>query len=119
MLAHGNLADYPLFLVRLLLSKNGYSDPYIKLAVGGHKFATQVIRKCLDPVWDAAFDFVIEAQSLPDHITLMFWDKDRWGRDDFLGTVNIPFEAASIWADGKPKHFNDAENEVCLDSIVY
>ncbi|KAF9309743.1 hypothetical protein BG003_009387 [Podila horticola] len=93
------------------MAKNGYSNPYIKLAVGGHKFATQVIRKNLDPVWDAAFDFEIEAQSLPDQITLMFWDKDRWGRDDFLGRVNIPFEAASIWADGKPKHFNDAENE--------
>lgn len=115
MLAHGRVADYLFsfisrsFSLSVSLPKNGYSDPYIKLAVGGHKFTTQVIHKTLNPVWDAAFDFEIEAQSLPDQITLMFWDKDRWGRDDFLGTVNIPFEAASIWADGKPKHFNDAE----------
>ncbi|KAG0343842.1 hypothetical protein BG004_004962 [Podila humilis] len=91
--------------------RNGYSDPYVKLAVGGHKFTTQVIHKSLNPVWDAAFDFEIEAQSLPDQIVLMFWDKDRWGRDDFLGTVHVPFEADSIWADGKPKHYDDKDNE--------
>ncbi|KAF9129413.1 hypothetical protein BGW39_004180 [Mortierella sp. 14UC] len=79
--------------------RNGYSDPYVKLTIGGHKFTTNVVRKSLNPVWDAAFDFELDAQSMPDQITLMFWDKDRWGRDDYLGTVYIPLQPSSLWAD--------------------
>ncbi|KAG0315592.1 hypothetical protein BGZ97_008062 [Linnemannia gamsii] len=79
--------------------RNGYSDPYVKLTIGGHKFTTSVVRKSLNPVWDAAFDFELDAQSMPDQVSLMFWDKDRWGRDDYLGTVYIPLQPASLWAD--------------------
>ncbi|KAG0259925.1 hypothetical protein BGZ95_004547, partial [Linnemannia exigua] len=34
---------------------NGYSDPYVKLTIGGHKFTTNVVRKSLNPVWDACW----------------------------------------------------------------
>ncbi|KAI8598440.1 C2 domain-containing protein [Dissophora ornata] len=91
--------------------RNGFSDPYVKLTIGGHKFTTDVIHKSLNPVWDAAFDFDLEAQSLPDQASLMFWDKDRWGRDDYLGTVYIPFDPASLWSDSMPRHFDDPKNE--------
>ncbi|KAF9349970.1 hypothetical protein BGX26_011824 [Mortierella sp. AD094] len=91
--------------------RNGFSDPYVKLSIGGHKFTTNVVRKSLNPVWDAPFDIELEAQSLPDQITLMFWDKDRWGRDDYLGTVYIPFDTPSLWSDAAPKHFDDPQNE--------
>lgn len=48
---------------------------------------------------------------MPDQACLMFWDKDRWGRDDYLGTVYIPFDPASLWSDAKPRHFDDPRNE--------
>ncbi|KAG0319950.1 hypothetical protein BGZ99_004832 [Dissophora globulifera] len=67
--------------------RNGFSDPYVKVSIGGHKFVTNVVQKSLNPVWNASFDFDVEAQSLPDQASLMFWDKDRWGRDDYLGTA--------------------------------
>ncbi|KAG0019494.1 hypothetical protein BGZ80_005735 [Entomortierella chlamydospora] len=91
--------------------RNGFSDPYVKLSIGGHKFTTNVVRKSLNPIWDAPFDIELDAQSLPDQVTLMFWDKDRWGRDDYLGTVYIPFNAPSLWSDATPKHFDDPQNE--------
>ncbi|KAI7818148.1 hypothetical protein BC939DRAFT_401823, partial [Gamsiella multidivaricata] len=78
------------------------------------KFTTDVINKSLNPVWDASFDFDLEAQSLPDQASLMFWDKDRWGRDDYLGTVYIPFDRASLWLDSTPRHFDDPQNEASI-----
>ncbi|KAG0050923.1 hypothetical protein BGZ83_004287 [Gryganskiella cystojenkinii] len=98
--------------------RNGFSDPYVKLSVGGHKFTTDVIHKSLNPVWDAAFDFDLESQSFPDQINLMFWDKDRWGRDDYLGTVYIPFDSPSLWTDGEPQHFDDPANEASYCHII-
>ncbi|KAK3843116.1 MAG: C2 domain-containing protein [Linnemannia gamsii] len=98
--------------------RNGYSDPYVKLTIGGHKFTTNVVRKSLNPVWDAAFDFELDAQSMPDQITLMFWDKDRWGRDDYLGTVYIPLQPSSLWADSVPKHFDDPDNQASLSIFL-
>jgi hypothetical protein len=78
-----------------------------------------VVRKSLNPVWDAAFDFELDAQSMPDQVSLMFWDKDRWGRDDYLGTVYIPLQPASLWADSVPKHFDDQDNQASLSLYNY
>ena len=36
---------------------NGFSDPYVKLALGGTRHKSRVVKKCLSPVWDEAFDF--------------------------------------------------------------
>ncbi|KAF8944289.1 hypothetical protein BGZ47_004430 [Haplosporangium gracile] len=90
---------------------NGFSDPYVKVSIGGHKFTTKVIPKSLNPVWDASFDFDLEAQSAPNQVNLVFWDKDIIGKDDFMGAVNIPFDESSLWADATPKHFDDPSNQ--------
>ncbi|KAG0302994.1 hypothetical protein BGZ97_002085, partial [Linnemannia gamsii] len=91
---------------------NGFSDPYVKVSIGGHKFTTKVVPKSLNPVWNASFDFDLEAQSVPDQVNLVFWDKDFIGKDDFMGAVDIPFDESSIWAgDGMPKHFDDPSNQ--------
>lgn len=92
--------------------KNGLSDPYVKIKIGGHRFTTQVVYKTLDPVWDASFEFNIEPQSLPEKVELMFWDKDRFTKDDFMGAVDIPFQESDLWANATPMHFDDAENKV-------
>ncbi|KAF9141261.1 hypothetical protein BG015_001352 [Linnemannia schmuckeri] len=90
---------------------NGFSDPYVKVSIGGHKFTTKVIPKSLNPVWNASFDFDLEAQSVPDQVNLVFWDKDFIGKDDFMGAVDIPFDESSLWADATPKHFDDPSNQ--------
>ncbi|KAG0216898.1 hypothetical protein BGX31_000438 [Mortierella sp. GBA43] len=41
----------------------------------------------------------------------MFWDKDRFTKDDFMGVVTIPFNETSLWSDGTPMHFDDMENK--------
>ncbi|KAF9309614.1 hypothetical protein BGZ91_007370 [Linnemannia elongata] len=90
---------------------NGFSDPYVKVSIGGHKFTTKVVPKSLNPVWDAFFDFDLEAQSFPDQVNLVFWDKDFIGKDDFMGAVDIPFDESSLWGDATPKHFDDPSNQ--------
>ncbi|KAG0237966.1 hypothetical protein BGW42_008066 [Actinomortierella wolfii] len=89
--------------------RNGFSDPFVKVTIGGKRFTTHVIYKTLNPVWDATFEFEVEPLSLPENVRLKFWDKDRIGKD-FLGTVNIPFDAA-IWPDSIPMHYDDPENK--------
>ncbi|KAF8984879.1 hypothetical protein BGZ46_006678 [Entomortierella lignicola] len=79
--------------------RNGFSDPYVKVSIGGYKFTTNVVRKSLNPVWDTFFDIEVDTQSLPDQVTFTFWDKDRWSQDDYLGTVHIPFDTSSLWSD--------------------
>ncbi|KAF9093686.1 hypothetical protein BGX23_003028 [Mortierella sp. AD031] len=90
---------------------NGFSDPYVKVSIGGHKFTTKVIPKTLNPVWNASFDFELEAQSVPDQVNLVFWDKDFIGKDDFMGAVDFPFDESFIWHDATPKHFDDQHNQ--------
>ncbi|KAK3816721.1 MAG: phosphatidylserine decarboxylase-domain-containing protein [Linnemannia gamsii] len=90
---------------------NGFSDPYVKVSIGGHKFTTKVVPKSLNPVWNATFEFDLEAFSVPDQVSLVFWDKDFIGKDDFMGIVNIPFDESSIWSDSTPKHFDDPHNQ--------
>ncbi|KAF9903805.1 hypothetical protein EC991_003363 [Linnemannia zychae] len=96
---------------------NGFSDPYVKVSIGGHKFTTKVVPKSLNPVWNASFDFDLEALSVPDQVNLVFWDKDFIGKDDFMGMVNIPFDESSIWSDSTPKHFDDPDNQARRSNI--
>ncbi|KAF9428669.1 hypothetical protein BGZ94_001548 [Podila epigama] len=90
---------------------NGFSDPYIKVAIGGHCFTTPVVRKSLNPVWSVSFDFDLEPQSIPDEVRLMVWDKDWVSKDDFMGSLVIPLDAADIWADAVPRHMDDPANK--------
>ena len=49
------------FCMNILPLQNGFSDPYVKLSIGAYKFTTEVVHKCLNPVWDASFDFELPA----------------------------------------------------------
>ncbi|KAG0050843.1 hypothetical protein BGZ83_004400 [Gryganskiella cystojenkinii] len=91
--------------------RNGFSDPYVKLSIGGNKFTTKVIPKTLNPVWNEAFDIALETQSVPDKVSLVFWDKDWIGKDDFMGALNLAFDETTLWTDATPKHFDDPTNE--------
>ncbi|KAG0087816.1 hypothetical protein BGZ93_006767 [Podila epicladia] len=96
---------------------NGFSDPYIKISVGGHKFTTTVVPKSLNPVWNASFDFDLEAQSIPNEVRFMVWDKDWVSKDDFMGCLIVPLDSASIWADAVPRHFDDPANKAMWHSL--
>lgn len=68
-------------------------------------------------MWDASFEFNIESQSVPSQVELMFWDKDRFSKDDFMGVVNISFDDSSLWGDAIPRHFEDTENKASISFL--
>ncbi|RIB13834.1 C2 domain-containing protein [Gigaspora rosea] len=94
--------------------KDGFSDPYAVIRVANKKYATAVIKKNLNPIWNTTFDIKLVENVIPPHITITVWDKDRFGRD-FLGEVTIPIKQvfarnAGGLNDGLPRAFDDPEN---------
>ncbi|GAB4830717.1 hypothetical protein Ancab_004750 [Ancistrocladus abbreviatus] len=67
---------------------NGYSDPYVKLQLGKHRFRTKVVKKCLDPYWGDEFCFRVD--DLSDELLISVMDEDKYFNDDFLGQVKVP-----------------------------
>ena len=74
---------------------NGLSDPYVKLQVrpshGGTR-KTKVCSRQLDPVWDETFAYggCSLAEARRQTLLLEVWDRDLIGRDDALGTAEVP-----------------------------
>ena len=70
---------------------NGFSDPYVRMVVGGkHKCTTKVIKKTLNPAWDEEHSIGRVVAGTP--ITFEVWDKDLF-RDEFLGVVELRFSS--------------------------
>ncbi|KAF9586181.1 hypothetical protein BGW38_008898 [Lunasporangiospora selenospora] len=127
----GSETDEPSVLMRVLISRaqglaikdkktifsKGSSDPYIKGTIGGYKFKTEIIWECLDPVWNAAFEFEIKPHSVPAKAHFECWDKDRYSKDDYMGIIDIPFDAGSLWPSAHPMHFDDPANQPCWYSL--
>lgn len=94
---------------------NGKSDPYVKvIAQGGAEIdRTPDIQKTLDPEWNhevkrlVAFNPSEEDGSSKNTVTLEFWDKDRFTKDDALGSAKLDL--------GKELRDNHGEHEVVLD----
>ena len=71
--------------------RNGTSDPYVKLSVGGKTKKSEVVKKTLNPTWDQSFSFKgSELQSSKLELTCMDWDKK--GKHDKLGRAELPLE---------------------------
>ena len=74
---------------------NGLSDPYVKLQVrpshGGTR-KTKVVSRSLDPVWEETFAYggCSLAEARRQTLLLEVWDRDLIGRDDALGTAEVP-----------------------------
>jgi Ca2+-dependent lipid-binding protein len=64
----------------------GTSDPYCFCPsikdVNGHTIKTKIIKRTLNPEWNAAFDFV---STLPFLFRCELWDADVVGEDDSMG----------------------------------
>lgn len=74
---------------RNLIAKdpNGFSDPFVRLALGATKSRTVVVHKNLNPSWHEEFFFNVS--DLDDELKVTVWDQDRFS-DDFLGQMKIP-----------------------------
>ncbi|KAK3432289.1 hypothetical protein EUGRSUZ_E03833 [Eucalyptus grandis] len=67
---------------------NGFSDPYVRLQLGRHRFRTKVVKKSLHPSWGEEFSFKVD--DLKDELVLTVLDEDRYFNDDFIGQLKIP-----------------------------
>ncbi|KAL8672367.1 MAG: hypothetical protein Q9168_003163 [Polycauliona sp. 1 TL-2023] len=70
--------------------KNGTSDPFLVVTLGGAKESTPIISKTLNPEWNVSFDLPVNGvQTLL--LEAVCWDKDRMGRD-YLGEFDVAVE---------------------------
>ncbi|XP_065323280.1 extended synaptotagmin-2-like isoform X2 [Gordionus sp. m RMFG-2023] len=74
-----------------LLGK-GKSDPYTKIYIGAKEFQTSIINDNLDPVWNEAFEAIID-EPFGQRVEISIFDHDP-NKDDFLGRIEIDIEAA-------------------------
>ena len=70
--------------------RNGLSDPYVTIDVGGVTRRSRVMYKTLSPDWN---ERMVWSVSLPDisssTLKLAVWDKDRLSTDDLLGKASV------------------------------
>lgn len=67
---------------------NGFSDPYVRLQLGRHRFRTKVVKKNLNPIWGEEFSFKVE--DLKEELLVSVLDEDKYFSDDFVGQLKIP-----------------------------
>ena len=69
----------------------GKSDPYVVLSVGAKKFRTQIVKKCVNPIfgetWETAVE-IVRSQTLDIEV----WDFDQGKDDDFMGRARVPIQ---------------------------
>ena len=73
--------------------KNGLSDPYVKLSLGGRRAKSKTIKETLNPKFDERFQFSgVRGELLSHELHLSVWDWDWGARDDKLGTASLDLE---------------------------
>jgi hypothetical protein len=70
----------------------GKSDPYTIVRFHNEEKRTRVINKTLDPAWDQEFSFSLDHVDADAAFTFTVMDKDKIGKDDFLGQAVIPLK---------------------------
>ncbi|KAK9762974.1 phosphatidylserine decarboxylase [Basidiobolus ranarum] len=66
--------------------RGGSSDPFVVVHFNGKKYRTAVVRRNLNPVWNAVFNFSVEASDFPFSMKLLCCSKDRI-RKNYIGEV--------------------------------
>ncbi|XP_057499238.1 C2 and GRAM domain-containing protein At1g03370-like [Actinidia eriantha] len=106
------------------MDPNGFSDPYVKLQLGKHKFRTKVVKKCLNPTWCEEFTFKVE--DLKEELLVSVLDEDKYLMDDFIGQIKVPvshvFDAkdkslGTAWYSLQPKN-KKSKNKDCGDILL-
>lgn len=67
---------------------NGKSDPYVVLTFGGEKFTTRFVKENLNPVWNEVHNF--DVKNGREDLKVEVYDKDEFGKDDYIGGYLIP-----------------------------
>ena len=83
----------------LASDSNGFSDPYFKVPhrqpgvvdIPGKKNKTKTIKKTLNPVWNHTFEMEYNPQAC-NKLLVEVYDYDYIGKDDHLGTGEIPLD---------------------------
>lgn len=70
--------------------KNGTSDPYLVLALGDSRHATQYSPKTLNPEWNVTIQMPISGANCL-LLDCVCWDKDRFGKD-YMGEFDLALE---------------------------
>eukprot|EP00210_Caulerpa_lentillifera_P002283 g2193.t1 len=83
----------------IAMDAGGSSDPYVKIKLCQKTVKTQVIPACLDPEFNAKFEFF--NVPITDRIELSVFDRDRVSKDDPIGdmVINVQEIADSFWSD--------------------
>ena len=66
---------------------SGKSDPYCMLNFGTQSQKTNFIKQDLNPVWNEIF--ALDVESGKEVMKVEVFDKDDFGRDDFLGSFSF------------------------------
>ncbi|CAM0910069.1 unnamed protein product [Alopecurus aequalis] len=72
----------------IAVNLNGFSDPYVKLQLGKRRAKTAVVKKCLSPVWDEEFSFLVGDAT--EELVLSVLNEDRYFTSDLLGRLKLP-----------------------------
>jgi len=67
----------------------GRSDPYCVVHWRGTNYKTAYVSGTSDPVWTERFE--LHQVGPNDDVQISVYDHDTIGRDDFLGSVTIPY----------------------------
>lgn len=108
------------------MDPNGFSDPYVKLQLGKHKFRTKVVKKSLNPSWCEEFSFRVD--DLKEELLISVLDEDKYFNDDFVGQIRVPvsrvFDApdkslGTAWYTLQPKHNKKPKSKECGIPIFF
>jgi len=80
----------------------GKSDPYCVLKFAEQESRTNYIKQDLNPVWNEIFAFDVETGK--EHMRIDVFDKDDFGKDDFLGWCE--FRLDDVNEKGERKYFD-------------
>ncbi|XP_067951611.1 synaptotagmin-like protein 4 isoform X9 [Watersipora subatra] len=92
--------------------KKNISDPYVKayLVSGSQKFnkrKTRIVKGTVNPVFEETFTYTLSHSDMyTKTLQISVWNNHRLGHKDFLGEVNIVFNAAFEGTAGQARWLN-------------
>ena len=82
----------------------GKSDPYAVIKHKGSEYTTEVVKKSLNPSWEAGFDLDVSDPNGTIEISLFDWDKV--GKNEPMGRLETTVTALAAETETRPRWFN-------------
>ena len=91
MIGHGTIHIFLSHATDLKsMDSNGFSDPYVKLSLGGKTHKSKTIKKTVNPVWNESFTFTgVLNELVAESLQIMTIDYDFMSKDDSLGSTTV------------------------------